>query len=110
LIGYWTTNAPSYRGRFLELDRAYVIIGAGENGSPGVQVIDRVVSAPVTDGSGAATSYTIYSTTPAGIHDQFTIDYDSTNDGEIRFHNQRDVVWKRTEKGAPAASTAASQK
>jgi hypothetical protein len=97
MVGYWTTDEPRYHGRFLEMNQAYVIIGAGENGTPGVQTIDRVESAPMPEG----TRCTIYSTTRDGVHDQLTIDYDSHNGGEVRFENQPDVVWRRAEKGTP---------
>jgi hypothetical protein len=96
LVGYWTTNDVHYRGRFLELNRAFVIIGAGEKGSPGVQMIDRIESQPLPDG----TSYTIYSTTQEGMHDQLTIEFRPANGGEIRFQHEG-AVWKRSEIGNP---------
>jgi hypothetical protein len=46
VVGYWTTNDARYHGRFLELNRAFVIIGAGKKGSPSVQIIDRIESQP----------------------------------------------------------------
>jgi hypothetical protein len=91
LTGFWTAEGTRFNGRFMELSKAYVIIGAGEQGSPGVQTIDRVESLP----DGGTTLYTIYSTTQSGLHDQFTITFDPHNNGEIRLKNAGDVVWKR---------------
>jgi hypothetical protein len=96
LTGYWTTDDASYQGRFLELNPAYVIIGAGEKGSPSVQIIDRIESVPVGDG----TSYTIYSTTQEGVHNQLTIEFSPRGGGEIRFQHQ-DAVWRHSEIGDP---------
>jgi hypothetical protein len=96
VVGYWTTNDARYHGRFLELNRAFVIIGAGKKGSPSVQIIDRIESQPLPDG----TSYTIYSTTQEGMHDQLTIEFRPANGGEIRFQHEG-AVWKRSEIGNP---------
>jgi hypothetical protein len=96
LAGYWTTNDARYHGRFVELNRAFVIIGAGEKGSPSVQIIDRIDSQPSPDG----TSYTIYSTTQDGMHDQLTIEFSPNHGGEIRLQHEG-AVWKRSEIGNP---------
>jgi len=90
LSGFWTANALSYKGRFIELSPAFIVIGAGENGAPRVQGIDQVDAEP----SGAQTTYTIYSTTVDGIHDRITLQFDPKNGGEIRLKNQ-DVLWTR---------------
>jgi hypothetical protein len=96
LAGYWTTDDASYHGRFLELGPAYVIIGAGEKGTPSVQTIDRIESRPSPDG----TSYTIYSTGQDGVHNQLTIMFAPRHGGEIRFQHE-DAVWRHSEIGDP---------
>ena len=96
VTGYWPTNDVRYRGRFLELNRAFVIIGAGKKGTPSVQIIDHIESQPLPEG----TSYTIYSTTQDGMHDQLTIEFRPVNGGEIRLQHEA-AVWKRSEIGNP---------
>jgi hypothetical protein len=96
LVGYWTTDDAHYYGRFLELNQAYVIIGAGEKGTPSVQTIDRIESRPLPDG----TSYTIYSTRQDGEPDQLTIIFTPRHGGEIQFQHEG-AVWRHSEIGDP---------
>ena len=99
LVGHWTTVSAAYRGRFLELSPTYVIIGAGEQGSPDVQTVDRVDSLP----SDGGTEYTIHATTREGLHNQIVLQFDPREGGEIRIKNQKDIVWKRLESQTPTS-------
>ena len=91
VVGFWTTDAVGYRGRFLELTNAFVIVGAGENGSPRVQLIDEVV----VEKNNTATTYTIYSTSLDGTQDRMTLQFDPRHGGEIRLKNQGGL-WTRS--------------
>ncbi len=100
LVGHWTTVSAAYHGRFLELSPTYVIIGAGEQGSPDVQTVDRVDALPADGG----TLYTIHATTREGLHNQIVLQFNPREGGEIRIKNQTEVVWKRVEGQAPSSS------
>jgi hypothetical protein len=91
VIGFWTPDAVSYRGRSIELMNVFVIVGVGEKGSPSLLMIDRVVAEPNVTG----TTYTIYATTIEHTSDQLSLQFDPHNGGEIRFKNQQGVLWKR---------------
>lgn len=91
VAGVWTTNEPRYQGRFLELYSTFVIIGAGTNDVPKVQVIDSVKQQQ----SGNVTSYAVHSTDLDGNEYDMTLLFDPTHGGEIHFNNQGNIIWRR---------------
>src|SRR5208337_3117297 len=90
LVGFWTADEPRYQGRFLELYRAYVIIGTGEQ-IPKVQAVDSVETLP----HGDHIIYRISSTDLAGVQYKMALRYSPAHGGEIRFPHMEDVVWQR---------------
>ena len=90
LVGFWTTDALHYEDRFLELDKAYVIIGTGAHEVPIVQAISKVQG----DENGSEAAYAIYSTDQQGNAYQMMVLFNPANGGEIRFKNQPGM-WKR---------------
>jgi hypothetical protein len=91
VVGFWTTDAISYKGRSIDLMNAFVIVGAGDRGSPSLLIIDRVEVEPSVTG----TTYTIYSTTTEHTRDQLSVQFDPRNGGELHFKNQPGVSWRR---------------
>lgn len=91
LVGFWTTENPRYRDRFIELDNVYLFIGVGTRQVPKLQVVNKFKAMQ----AGNETTYTIYSKDMQGVGDQMTFKFRPANGGEIEFSNQRGVVWRR---------------
>lgn len=91
LVGFWTTDEPRYQGRFLELYRVYVIVGAGPQEAPRIETVDSVETQQESD----HILYTISSTDLSGVRDKMTLLYTPKNGGEIRFRHLENLVWKR---------------
>jgi len=91
LAGSWTTDAPRYNGRFLELYQAFVIVGEGPEHPPSVQMVDKVMTHPEQNDL----TLTLYSSDLEGSHYELTLQFSPANHGEIRFPHQKEV-WKRT--------------
>jgi hypothetical protein len=91
LVGYWTTDEPQYADRFVELYRAYVIVGTGSKEVPQVQAVDSVEAKPDGDG----TVYTISSSDLSGASYKMTLLYTPKRGGELRFRHMESMVWKR---------------
>jgi len=91
LAGFWTTDEARYADCFLELDKVYVIIGAGRQVAPSVQVIDRVEAVP----AGRETIYTIHSTDLQGVEYRLRFQFSPINGGELQLSNQQGIVWRR---------------
>lgn len=90
LAGFWTTDAPKYHGRFLELNRAFVIIGTGLENPPSVQIVDSITIHPEQQDL----TLTIYSSDVETGQDELTLQFSPANGGEIRFPHQPEV-WTR---------------
>jgi hypothetical protein len=91
LVGFWTADEPRYKGRFLELYRAYVILGTGAGEVPQVQIVDSVEADP--DGDHVA--YKIASTDLNGVQYNMTLLYKPAGEGVILFKHQENILWKR---------------
>ena len=91
LVGFWTADEPRYQGRFLELLRPYVIIGAGPGESPQVQMVDSVES----NRDGDNIVYNISSTDLSGTHYKLTLLYNPAGGGVIHFKHQENIPWRR---------------
>ncbi len=90
LSGIWTTDAPRYQGRFLELSQAYVIIGVGD-GSVDLQRIVHVESVA----SGNETTYTVFSKDSDGMDAKLIIVFKHDNGGQFQLGNQSGIIWKK---------------
>ena len=107
LVGYWTTDEPLYADRFVELYRAYVIIGTGSKDVPQVQAVDSVEAKQEGDG----TVYTISSSDLSGATYKMTLLYKPIGGGELRFRHMENMVWKRRiENNSQSQSVSSPQK
>ncbi len=89
--GHWVTETPGYEGRYLQLERDFVLIGVGRDETPSIQRVYRVEES----GNGRQMTYQIYST-GAETDYTLTVYFDPANGGEIRLKNQGGIVWRRT--------------
>jgi hypothetical protein len=90
--GYWTTSAPGYKDRYLELDDKYVLIGVNEDDLPELQRASRVESHV----EGLEKVYTIHSSSASQVDYKLILRYSPANGGEVRIQHKEGVVWKRT--------------
>ena len=90
LWGYWTTDAPGYENRYLEVDEHYILIGVNEEDMPDLQRVAKVHCATV----GEKLTCAIYSSN-SEANLQWTLDYSPELGGEVHVKNQRGVVWHR---------------
>jgi hypothetical protein len=99
LIGVWETTSPDYADRPFEIRTKEVIFGTGE---------DKFNTYPITkmkiekDLKEQKTLYIICHKNTTGQEYKFSFYYDPTNQGTIRFKNQKEMVW--TKKPLPSAS------
>lgn len=90
LVGVWSTSAPRYADRAFQITKTSIAFGTGGH-SYSVYPIRTV--AVVRDS--AATLYTIDYTTPEDQVAEFSFYYVPRREGEIRFKNQRQLVWRK---------------
>ena len=90
LVGLWTTDAPRYRGRFLELHEAYIIVGTGD-GAADMQRVSHVESKAADYG----TIYTIYSKDAEDMENQLSIIFKNDDGGQLYLANQNEMIWKK---------------
>jgi hypothetical protein len=105
LVGFWTADDPLYQGRFLELYRAYVIIGTGSAQIPTVQAVNSVLADP----EGDHIVYHVLSTDLAGVQYKMTLLYTPAGGGEIRFKHMENITWKRRSEDKKAPSDQSQQ-
>jgi hypothetical protein len=91
VTGVWTTDDTRYKGRFLELYEAFVIIGAGGQEVPQVQVINSVKPSPAGD----EILYKIVASDLDGSAHEMTLLFNPARGGELHFKNQANVMWRR---------------
>ena len=96
LVGLWTANDTLYKGRFVELYRAYVIIGTGSTDVPKVQAVNSVEAAS----EGDHIVYRVLSTDLAGVQYKMTLLYTPARGGEICFKHMEGITWKRQEENS----------
>ncbi|MCZ6479433.1 MAG: hypothetical protein V3U42_06750 [candidate division NC10 bacterium] len=90
LLGVWKTSEPKYADRFFELTKDAIIFGTGG---------DNVDTYPIAsiertrDEEGLL--YNIHYLNREGQQYTFSIYYDSTNHGVIRFKNQKHFTWTK---------------
>ncbi|HXZ29174.1 MAG TPA: hypothetical protein VEG08_14365 [Terriglobales bacterium] len=90
LYGVWRTSAPGYEGRFLQLQKGFVIFGVDENTAM-AQHIRKVKAVK----EGEETLYTVSSEEVGGEASELKFYYSPAN-RTIRFANQ-DLVWTKEE-------------
>jgi hypothetical protein len=98
LLGVWKTTHPKYADRYFEIRNDAIIFGhGGENFElHALADIDR-------SRDGESTLYTLTHLNHHGQRFSFAFYYDPTNDGVIRFKNQKEISWtKERVDGHPA--------
>jgi len=90
LIGVWKTSATEYADRFFEIKRDQVIFGTGE-GKSDIYPITKIEIGKLPETEG--TLFTILYKNIEGQKYKFSFYYDPTNQGTIRFKNQKEMVW-----------------
>ena len=89
LVGRWTTSAPKYTDRFLELNKVTVIFGTGED-----NIDVNFISSVDKRVEGGSTLYTIKYRDPKGMDGQVSFYWDPTEE-VIRLKNQKRIIWKK---------------
>ena len=82
LLGRWTTSAPEYTDRFLELSEDNIDV--------------NFVSSVVKRVEGGSTLYTIKYRDPKGMDGQVSLYWDPTEE-VIRLKNQKRIIWEKEE-------------
>ena len=90
LLGFWTTDSPAYKERYIKFENDYVLFGVGDDESPTIQRISKIESKK----NGDHIVYTFYSRDADGAH-QLIVSYSAADGGTLRIKNQKDVIWKR---------------
>ena len=92
LLGVWRTAAPTYADRFFEIKTNEIIFGTGE---------EKFDTYPITkikiekDPKEQGTLYIICYQNVERQEYKFSFYYDQTNQGTIRFKNQKKMVWSK---------------
>ncbi len=90
LLGVWTTSAPRYADRYIEIRNDMIIFGTGG---------DAFELHALTDinevREGEAIVYTITHLNHFGQAYTLSFYYEPTSDGIIRFKNQREIAWTK---------------
>ena len=89
LVGRWTTSAPEYTNRFLELSEVTVIFGTGED-----NIDVNFISSVDKRVEGGSTLYTIKYHDLKGMEGQVSFYWDPTEE-VIRLKNQKRIIWKK---------------
>ncbi|MBW2108164.1 MAG: hypothetical protein JRI36_05790 [Deltaproteobacteria bacterium] len=90
LAGVWTTANPRYTGRSFELTKGTIVFGTGEQAKE-VYFISDVDKAPQRN----ATLYEIRCYRKEGPEEKISFFYALRGSGEIRFKNQKHIIWKK---------------
>jgi hypothetical protein len=89
LLGKWTTSAPGYQDRFIELTKKTLVYGIG-GGNEDVYIITSLEENP----KGKNIIYTInYKNSEVKYTRSF--DYHPKNGGTIQFKHQEQIVWRK---------------
>jgi len=90
LLGVWTTSAPRYANRYIEIRNDMIIFGTGG---------DAFELHALTDVNevreGEAIVYTITHLNHFGQPYTLSFYYERTSDDIIRFKNQREIAWTK---------------
>ena len=99
LIGVWETTEPTYADRPFEIKTDEVIFGTGNEKSDAYPITKIKIEKDREEGG---TLHTIWYRNIERQEYQFSFYYDPTNQGTIRFKNQKNFGW--TKKPASPAS------
>ena len=90
LLGVWTTSAPRYADRYIEIRHDMIIFGTGGD------TFELHVLAELKEArEGEAMLYTITHLNHFGQPYSLSFYYKPSGDGIIRFKNQREIVWTK---------------
>ena len=89
LLGHWTTSAPKYTDRFLELSEVAVIFGTGKD-----NIDVNFISSVDKQVEGGSTMYTIQYHNLNGMDGQLSFYWDPS-EKVIRLKNQKRIIWKK---------------
>jgi len=90
LLGVWSTSAPRYADRYIEIRNDMIIFGTGGD------AFELHVLAELNEArEGEAILYTIAHLNHFGQPYTLSFYYEPTSDGIIRFKNQREIAWTK---------------
>ena len=90
LLGVWTTSAPRYADRYIEIRNDIIIFGTGG------ETFELHALMDITETrEGESIVYTITHLNHYGQRYRLAFYYDPSTNGIIRFRNQREVAWKK---------------
>ena len=90
LLGVWTSSAPRYADRYIEIRNDMIIFGTGGDAFE-LHVLAELKEAR----EGEAIAYTITHLNHFGQPYNLSFYYEPSGDGIIRFKNQREIVWTK---------------
>ena len=93
LIGEWTTSAPGYEDRFIEITKETIVYGLGGD-KKDVYFISNLETNPERN----KLLYTISFKNKDGLEFTRSFYYDPENGGTIQFKHQEHIEWRK-EKG-----------
>ena len=93
LIGKWTTSAPGYEDRFIEITKETIVYGLGGD-KKDVYFISNLETNPERN----KLLYTISFKNKDGLEFTRSFYYDPENGGTIQFKHQEHIEWRK-EKG-----------
>jgi hypothetical protein len=91
-IGVWGTSDPTYADRTFEITRYEVIFQTGES-TFNTYSIKRIEMEKTPGEEGGL--YTINYMNKEGLKYEFSFYYNPAGQGEIRYKNQRQIVWTK---------------
>jgi hypothetical protein len=92
LIGKWKTDAPKYRGCFIELEARSVAF-VSDQGNSDINILKKIV----TRREGESVSYTIHYKCEGDRECTIKLYYKNSGRRAIQLENQRNVEWTRVE-------------
>ena len=90
LLGVWSTSAPRYGDRYIEIRNDMIIFGTGGDTFE-LHALTEVTEAR----EGEAIVYTITHLNHFGQPYTLSFYYEPTSDGIMRFKNQKEIVWTK---------------
>ena len=91
IVGVWKTSDQRYVDRFITIDTYTIRFGIGE-GKVNIYTINKVKKTSEEGG----TLYTIYYENGEGVWYKFAFYYSPENGGTMRKKNQKQIIWKKS--------------
>ena len=95
LIGKWTTSAPGYQDRFIEITKETFVYGLGGD-KKDVYFFSSIEESL----EGNTFLYTISYKNKEGLKYSRSFYYDPANEGKIQFKHQEHIEWHKTKNAA----------